>query len=78
MITDNEKSKAVLEDPLILILSCKLSSLTQILPVLEKCHQTKKPLFIIAIIPSRFLLETPKGSSVWCVSLLLFSSIVIC
>ncbi len=48
MITDNEKSKAVLEDPLILILSCKLSSLTQILPILEKCHQTKKPLFIIA------------------------------
>ena len=48
MITDNEKSKAVLEDPLILILSCKLSSLTQILPILEKCHQTKKTLFIIA------------------------------
>lgn len=48
MITDNEKSKSVLEDPLILILSCKLSSLTQILPVLEKCHQTNKPLFIIA------------------------------
>ena len=48
MITDNEKSKSVLEDPLILILSCKLNSLTQILPVLEKCHQTSKPLFIIA------------------------------
>ena len=47
-LTDNEKSKSVLEDPLILILSCKLSSLTQILPVLEKCHQTNKPLFIIA------------------------------
>ncbi len=48
MITDNEKSKSVLEDPLVLILSCKLNSLTQILPVLEKCHQTSKPLFIIA------------------------------
>lgn len=48
MITDNEKSKSVLEDPLILILSCKLNSLTQILPVLEKCHQTSKPLFIVA------------------------------
>ena len=48
MITDNEKSKSVLEDPLILILSCKLNSLTQILPVLEKCHQTSKPLFVIA------------------------------
>ena len=48
MITDNEKSKSVLEDPLVLILSCKLNSLTQILPILEKCHQTSKPLFIIA------------------------------
>ena len=48
MITDNEKFKAVLEDPLVLILSCKLNSLTQILPVLEKCHQTSKPLFIVA------------------------------
>ena len=47
-ITDTEKSKAVLEDPLILILSCKLNSLTQILPILEKVHQTSKPLFIIA------------------------------
>ena len=31
-----------------MILSCKLNSLTQILPVLEKCHQSNKPLFIIA------------------------------
>jgi len=47
-INDTEKSKTVLEDPLILIISCKLTSLTQILPVLEKCHQSSKPLFIIA------------------------------
>ena len=47
-INDNEKSKTVLEDPLVLILSCKLNSLTQILPILEKIHQTSKPLFIIA------------------------------
>ena len=47
-INDAEKSKTILEDPLILILSCKLNSLTQILPVLEKCHQSSKPLFIIA------------------------------
>lgn len=47
-INDNEKSKTVLEDPLVLILSCKLNSLTQILPVLEKCHQSSKPLFIVA------------------------------
>jgi chaperonin GroEL len=47
-INDNEKSKTILEDPLVLILSCKLNSLTQILPILEKCHQSNKPLFIIA------------------------------
>lgn len=47
-VNDNEKQKASLEDPLILILSCKLNSLTQILPILEKCHQSNKPLFIIA------------------------------
>ena len=47
-INDNEKSKTVLEDPLVLILSCKLNSLSQILPVLEKIHQTGKPIFIIA------------------------------
>lgn len=47
-ITDNEKSKSVLEDPMVLILNCKLNSLTQILPILEKIHQTAKPLFLIA------------------------------
>ena len=47
-INDTEKSKCVLDDPLILILSCKLNSLSQILPVLEKVHQTSKPLFLIA------------------------------
>lgn len=47
-ITDTEKSKSVLEDPLVLVLSCKLNSLSQILPILEKVHQTSKPLFIIA------------------------------
>ena len=47
-INDNEKSKTVLEDPLVLIMSCKLNSLSQILPILEKIHQTNKPLFIIA------------------------------
>ena len=47
-INDTEKSKTSLEDPLILILSCKLNSLTQILPILEKCHQSNKPLFVVA------------------------------
>ena len=47
-ITDTEKSKTILEDPLIVILGCKLNSLTQILPILEKAHQSTKPIFIIA------------------------------
>ncbi len=47
-INDNEKSKCSLEDPMVLILSCKLKSLTEILPILEKAHNAKKPLFIIA------------------------------
>ena len=38
-VTDPVKSRCVLEDPLVLIASCKLSSLTQILPVLEQAHQ---------------------------------------
>ena len=47
-VTDTVKSKCSLEDPLVMIMSCKLNSLTQILPVLEKAHQSTKPLFIIA------------------------------
>ena len=47
-INDNEKSKCVLEDPIVMIMDCKLSSLTQILPVLEKAHQTNKAVFLIA------------------------------
>lgn len=47
-VTDTVKSRCVLEDPLVLITSSKVSSLTQILPILEKAHQTKKPLFIVA------------------------------
>ena len=47
-VNDSEKQKVSLEDPLILILSCKLNSLSEILPILEKCHQSNKPLFIIA------------------------------
>jgi chaperonin GroEL len=47
-VTDTVKSKCNLEDPLVMIMSCKLNSLTQILPVLEKAHQSTKPLFIVA------------------------------
>ena len=47
-VNNEEKSKCCLEDPFILIVSNKISSLTQILPVLEKIHQQNKPLLIIA------------------------------
>lgn len=47
-VNQEDKSKCTLEDPVVLIASCKLNSLTQILPVLEKAHQGNKPVFIIA------------------------------
>src|SRR4030043_911410 len=49
MITDPERMEAVFEDPYILITDKKISSLQEILPVLEKVAQTgKKELVIIA------------------------------
>jgi chaperonin GroEL len=49
MITSTEKMEAVLEDPYILITDRKISSLQDILPVLEKIVKTgKKELVIIA------------------------------
>jgi chaperonin GroEL len=49
MITDAERMEAVLEDPYILITSRKITSLPEILPILEKVVQTgKKELVIIA------------------------------
>ena len=49
MITDTEKMEAVLEEPYILITDRKISSLQDILPVLEKVVKTgKKELVIIA------------------------------
>lgn len=47
-INSEDKSKCVFDDPFILIVNNKISSLTQILPVLEKIHQQNKPLLIIA------------------------------
>lgn len=47
-VNQEDKSKCVLEDPVVLIISSKLNSLTQILPVLEKAHQASKPVFIVA------------------------------
>jgi len=47
-VTDSEKMTAVLEDPYILIFDKKISSMKDLLPVLEKVVQTGKPLLIIA------------------------------
>jgi chaperonin GroEL len=47
-VTDGDRQEAVLEDALILINQGKISSLNDLLPVLEKVVQSKKPLLIIA------------------------------
>src|SRR6476620_45707 len=47
-VTDPEKMEAVLEDPYILIPDKKVSSMKDLLPVLEKVAQLGKPLLIIA------------------------------
>src|SRR6476619_2106299 len=47
-VTDPEKMEAVLEDPYILIHDKKISSMKDLLPVLEKVAQLGKPLLIIA------------------------------
>ncbi|GGJ79738.1 chaperonin GroEL [Anoxybacillus voinovskiensis] len=48
MVTDTEKMEAVLENPYILITDKKISSIQDILPVLEQVVQHGKPLLIIA------------------------------
>jgi chaperonin GroEL len=47
-VTDPDNMEAVLEDPLILIHDKKISSMKDLLPVLEKVAQQGKPLMIIA------------------------------
>src|SRR5476649_1862135 len=47
-VTDPDKMEAILEDPFILIHDKKVSSMKDLLPVLEKVAQTGKPLLIIA------------------------------
>src|ERR1700730_1566805 len=47
-VTDPEKMEAVLEDALILIHDKKISSMKDLLPILEKVAQVGKPLLIIA------------------------------
>ncbi|MDR1825195.1 MAG: chaperonin GroEL [Bifidobacteriaceae bacterium] len=46
--TDAERQEAVLEDPYILLVESKVSSVKDLLPLLEKVSQASKPLAIIA------------------------------
>jgi len=47
-ITDPERMEAVIEDPYILIASSKISSLKDLLPILEKVVQAGKPFLVLA------------------------------
>jgi len=47
-ITDSEKMEAVLEHPFVLIYDKKISTMKDLLPILEKSAQTGRPLVIIA------------------------------
>ncbi len=48
MVTDPERMEAVLEDAYILITQGKISSVAELLPLLEKVVQASKPLVIVA------------------------------
>lgn len=47
-VTDAERAEAVLEDSLVLLYQGKISTVQEIMPLLEKIVQAKKPLTIIA------------------------------
>ncbi|WP_026820166.1 chaperonin GroEL [Arthrobacter castelli] len=47
-VTDADRQEAVLEDPYILIVNSKISSVKDMVTILEKVMQTNKPLLIIA------------------------------
>ncbi|HZD18625.1 MAG TPA: chaperonin GroEL [Actinomycetota bacterium] len=47
-ITDQDRMEAVLDEPYILLVGKKISSVQELLPVLEKVSQSGKPLVIIA------------------------------
>ena len=47
-ITDQDRQEAVLEEPLILLHQKKISSINDLLPVLEKVMQAGKPLLVVA------------------------------
>ncbi|WP_062352609.1 chaperonin GroEL [Bacillus kwashiorkori] len=48
MVTDSDKMEAVLDNPYILITDKKISSIQEILPLLEQVVQQSKPLLLIA------------------------------
>ncbi|WP_442597648.1 chaperonin GroEL [Neobacillus sp. D3-1R] len=48
MVTDSDKMEAVLDNPYILITDKKISSIQEILPVLEQVVQQGKPLLLVA------------------------------
>ena len=47
-VTDPERMEAILEDPMILVHDKKISSMKDLLPILEKVAQMGKPLLILA------------------------------
>ena len=47
-VTDPERMEAVLEDPFILLYEKKISAAADLLPVLEKLAQSRRPLLIVA------------------------------
>ncbi|HEV3402527.1 MAG TPA: chaperonin GroEL [Acidimicrobiales bacterium] len=47
-VTDPERQEAVLDDPYILLVNQKISSVHDLVPMLEKVMQTSKPLLIVA------------------------------
>jgi chaperonin GroEL len=47
-VTDTERMETVLDDPYVLIVNSKISSLKDLLPVLEKVMQSGKPIVVIA------------------------------
>ncbi len=47
-VTDTDKMEVVMESPLILITDKKISSMKELLPVLEKAVQTGRPILLIA------------------------------
>src|SRR3990170_3678641 len=47
-VTDPERMEAVLEEPYVLLANQKISSVKDLLPILEKVMQTGKPLVVVA------------------------------